>query len=52
MRTWGSRGLLVLVCANFAACIWFAQYIVTGWLIYTYVVGSFALLCAGVVMAE
>lgn len=37
---------------NFAACIWFAQYITTGWLIYLYVVGSFALMCAAMIFTE
>jgi len=32
-----------LALLNFMASIWFAQYIVTGWLIALYVLGSFAL---------
>ena len=34
---------MALALANFAASIWFAQYIITGWLIALYVLGSFAL---------
>ncbi len=40
---WATRGIMVVTLANFAASIWFAQYIVTGWLIALYVIGSFAL---------
>lgn len=47
-----SRVFLIATMINFAACIWFSQYIISGWLIYSYVIGSFALFCAGVVIAE
>jgi hypothetical protein len=40
---WVKRGAMGLGLANFVASIWFAQYIVTGWLIALYVLGSFAL---------
>lgn len=39
---WVMRSVMGLALANFVASIWFAQYIVTGWLIALYVLGSFA----------
>jgi len=46
---WERRGVMGLALANFLASIWFAHYIVTGWLIGLYVLGSFtiALVTAG-----
>jgi hypothetical protein len=38
--------------ANFVASIWFAQYIVTGWLIALYVFGSFTLAIMSTLVAE
>ena len=37
---------------NFTASVWFAQYIVTGWLIALYVLGSFALTLVSMAFAE
>jgi hypothetical protein len=39
---WVKRGIMGVALANFAASIWFAQYIITGWLIAPYVLGSFS----------
>lgn len=49
---WFKRAVLIAAMANFASCIWFSQYIISGWLIYLYVVGSWALLMFAVVWAE
>jgi hypothetical protein len=38
--------------ANFIASIWFAQYIITGWLVALYVLGSFALACVAMIWVE
>ena len=40
---WVKFGILGVALVNFAASIWFAQYIITGWLIALYVLGSFSL---------
>jgi hypothetical protein len=40
---WVKRGIMGVALANFVASIWFAQYIITGWLIALYVLGSFSL---------
>lgn len=47
-----TRTVLVLACVNFILSIWFSQYIVTGWLLYLYVMGSFALMCLAMVIGE
>lgn len=47
-----TRVFLAVAIVNFAAMFWFAQYVVSGWLIYLYVVGSFTLWCLGMVMFE
>jgi hypothetical protein len=46
------RGIMVVAFANFIASIWFAQYIITGWLIAVYVLGSFALACVSTLWAD
>jgi hypothetical protein len=38
--------------ANFVASIWFAQYIITGWLIALYVLGSFAIALVAMMWTE
>jgi hypothetical protein len=49
---WAKRGLMAVTLINFVACIWFAQYIVTGWLVGLYVLGSLALAIGGMILAE
>lgn len=44
--------VLIAVMVNFAAMCWFAQYFTTGWILYVYVVGSFAVLCLAMVFTE
>jgi hypothetical protein len=51
-RTLLTRAILGLAVVNFVLAVWFAQYITTGWLIYTYVIGSFVLMGAAMVVAE
>jgi hypothetical protein len=46
------RSVLVAALVNFAAMFWFAQYLVSGWLVYLYMVGSLAVLCLVMVVAE
>jgi hypothetical protein len=46
------RGVMGLALVNFVASIWFAQYIVTGWLIALYVLGSFALALMSMLVVE
>jgi hypothetical protein len=43
---------MVVALANFVASIWFAQYIIAGWLIALYVLGSFALAIVSITFAE
>jgi hypothetical protein len=38
--------------ANFVASIWFAQYIITGWLIALYVLGSFSVALMSMLWVE
>jgi hypothetical protein len=49
---WIKRGVMAATLANFIACIWFAQYVVTGWLIGLYVLGGLALAIGGMILAE
>jgi hypothetical protein len=49
---WLFRGIMGVALANFAASIWFAQYIITGWLIALYVLGSFALALVSTLWVE
>jgi hypothetical protein len=49
---WGKRGIMGVALANFIASIWFAQYIITGWLIALYVLGGFALACMSMIWVE
>ena len=50
--TWLKRGIMVVALANFVASIWFSQYIITGWLIALYVLGSFALAIVSIAFGE
>jgi hypothetical protein len=43
---------MAVALANFVASFWFAQYIITGWLIAVYVLGSFALALVSIAFAE
>ncbi len=49
---WAKRGFTGLALANFVASIWFAQYIITGWLVGLYVLGSFALAMGSMVWVD
>jgi hypothetical protein len=49
---WVKRGIMALAIVNFVASIWFAQYLITGWVIALYVLGSFALVMASIAFAE
>jgi len=49
---WGKRGIMGVALVNFMASIWFAQHIITGWLIALYVLGSFALACMSMMWVE
>jgi hypothetical protein len=49
---WVKRGVMGVALANFMASIWFAQYIVAGWLIALYVFGSFSLALVSMLVAE
>ena len=49
---WVKRGVMGVALANFMGSIWFAQYIITGWLIALYVLGSFALALVSAIWTE
>src|SRR3954463_121623 len=49
---WVKRGIMGVALANFVASIWFAQYIITGWLIALYVLGSFAVALVSMTLGE
>jgi hypothetical protein len=49
---WVKRGIMAAALGNFIASIWFAQYVVTGWLIALYVLGSFTVALVAMVWAE
>jgi hypothetical protein len=40
---WLVRGIMIAALVNVMASIWFAQYIINGWLVALYVLGSFTL---------
>jgi hypothetical protein len=46
------RVLLGLTMANFASCIYLSDYVSRHWLVVAYVMGSFGLLIAMMVIAE
>jgi hypothetical protein len=49
---WVSRCAMGVALVNLVASIWFAQYIITGWLIALYVLGSFGLAVVSMLFAE
>jgi hypothetical protein len=49
---WVARCAMGVALINFVASIWFAQYIITGWLIALYVLGSFALALVSMLFVE
>ena len=49
---WVKRGFMAGALANFVASIWFAQHIITGWVIGLYVLGSFAVALVAIAWAE
>jgi len=49
---WVKRGIMAVFLVNFVASIWFAQYVITGWLVALYVLGSFALVMASIAFAD